>query len=327
MSISNGMRMVTDQLNDADLSKKIYKAFDEYVEGFNSEVIKEKMFPINFPILGKVNICFCVGKNTIYILYEKSQSNMPNVYLLKINESLKFAFDKLAQQIVGQGLLTRPQGLTILISLLNEKGEKRKQILFNEGERSARKEIQHIKSKNTRPIVDSILQLQEKINATLAAEIFIDKYLIIQALYEPVVTQSDLITKIQSLNLLIDKMRISEFKRLIQEGGDTLKALKSIRLLEKYLLEIATDTDKVNDIINNLRNISTLSAGYPRHEGTGINERVEQILEEIGITNKKDYSAIWLILLKLYKSTLESIVELLPNPQPNDGTREETVNK
>lgn len=58
-----------------------------------------------------------------------------------------------------------------------------------------------------------------------------------------------------------------------------LKELKPISLFETYLLKKGKNPRVVKDTLKDLRDISTLSVGYPRHAGDDINKDVNEIVQ------------------------------------------------
>jgi len=152
----------------------------------------------------------------------------------------------------------------------------------------------------THPLVDRILELQEKINQELGCDLFISDYKIIHNLKTPCLSEEDFPSHIQSLNLLIEKMRIKEL------GGS---GNKTINFIENYFRQRGKDPTL---IIENLRDISILSSGPPRHEGTDIKRRVEKVLRKWGFTQRPiDYRKLWETALKKYIESLEGFLRLL----------------
>jgi len=150
-----------------------------------------------------------------------------------------------------------------------------------------------------KPLVDELLGLQEKINEKLGCEVLIDKYKIIHDLLKPCLSREHFTHRIQNLNLLIDKMRIKQ----LGGTGD-----KTIDFLESYLRNRNINP---TSITQNLRNISVLSSGYPRHEGANINKRVKSILNKWGFDPTSiDYRKLWKAALERY---IESLKNLLKN--------------
>lgn len=147
-------------------------------------------------------------------------------------------------------------------------------------------------------LVDELLELQEKINKKLGYGLLIDKYRIIEDLLKPCTSREHFTHRIQSLNLLIDKMRIKKF------GGT---GDKTIKFLEDYLRKRKKNP---GPIIRNLRDISTLSSGYPRHEGADINERVKAVLNRWSFDQTSiDYRKLWKMSLERYIESLKNLLK------------------
>jgi len=149
-------------------------------------------------------------------------------------------------------------------------------------------------------LVDRILELQEKINQELECDLFISDYKIIKNLKTPCLSEEDFPSHIQSLSSLIQKMRIKEL------GG---RGDKTINFIENYLRQRGKDPRPVTE---NLRDISTLASGPPRHEGTGIRKSVEKVFKKWGFTQRPiDYRKLWETALKKYIESLEEFLRLL----------------
>jgi len=154
----------------------------------------------------------------------------------------------------------------------------------------------------TQSLVNRILELQEKINQELGCELLIDKYKIIHNLKTSCLSEKEFPSHIQSLNLLIEKMRIKE----LGGSGD-----KTINFIENYFRQKGKDPTPITE---NLRDISILSSGSPRHEGTDINKRVEKVLRKWGFTQKPiDYRKLWETALERYIESLEKFLQLFKN--------------
>lgn len=151
-----------------------------------------------------------------------------------------------------------------------------------------------------RSLVDELLELQEKCNEKLKCESFISNWKIVDDIRKPSTSIEYYTHRIQSLNLLIHKMRIKEL------GG---KGDETINFLEDYLRKRKKDP---RPTIQNLRDISTLSSGYPRHEGTNINERVERVLNRWGFAQTNiDYGKLWKTSLEKYIQSLKNLLNNL----------------
>ena len=172
--------------------------------------------------------------------------------------------------------------------------------------------IEQVKAGDTRRIIYDIIRLQEEANEILNREIFIDKFRIINELFGIVRNFNGFITKIQNLNLLIDKIRVRELKDLIGKDKESPRGLKSISLLEAYLLQQGKDSQITKDMLGNLRDISTLSAGYPRHEGKKINKKVNKVIRKWGFNIAKvSYPGLWRVALEKYRDFLQEFIGLL----------------
>ena len=297
---------------ESELQQKIEDLMYEYVESYRQVVTRTRIFPAYFPILTRINGCFCVGDTQLYVFYERTQSGVAKVSFLRLKEGASPSLETLANEIIGTGLLSKPSGFILPKSVLEMSPNKRKSYLEKRAEEDARSAIEQVKAGDTSKLIYDIIRLQEEANEILNREIFIDKFRIINELFGIVRDFNGFITKIQNLNLLIDKIRVRELKDLIGKDKESPRGLKSIGLLETYLIQRGRDSQITKDILGNLRDISTLSAGYPRHEGKKINKEVNEVIRKWGFNPAKvSYPVLWRVALEKYRDFLQKFIGLL----------------
>ena len=229
---------------DSELQQKIYDLMDEYVESYRKVVTGTRIYPAYFPILTRINGCFCIGDTQLYVFYERTQSGVAKVWFLPLKKGASPSLDTLANEIIGTGLLSKPSGFVLPRNVLEMDPEKRKGYLEKRAEEDARNAIEQVKAGDTRITINDIIRLQEEANEILNREIFIDKFRIINGLFGTAHNFNEFITKIQCLNLLIDKIRVRELKDLIGKDKESLDGLKSIGLLETYLIQQGKKSQK-----------------------------------------------------------------------------------
>jgi len=297
---------------DSELQQKIEDLMYEYVESYRQAVMGTRIFPAYFPILTRINGCFCVSDTQIYVFYERTQSGVAKVSFLRLKEGASPSLEALAGEIVGTGLLSKPSGFILPKNVLEMNPEERKSYLKTMAEEDARSAIEQVEAGDTSKIIYDILRLQEEANEILNREIFVDKFMIIRGLFGTVGDFNGFITKIQNLNLLIDKIRVRELKDLIGREKVIPKGLKSIGLLETYLIQKGRNSQITKDVLGNLRDISTLSAGYPRHEGKKINKEVNRVVRKWGFNLARvNYPVLWRVALEKYRDFLQEFIGLL----------------
>lgn len=300
---------------DSELQKKIFDLMDEYVEIYRKTVIEVNLPPAHFSILMKIKGCFCIGNNQLYVFYERISSGLSEVYFLKLREQASPSLKTLAAELVGKGIFSNPEGFILPRNVLEMAPDKRKDYLNQKAGEDARGTIEYIKAGDTSIIIKDIIRLQEEANKILGKEIFIDKFAIIDGLFKPARNLDEFSTRIQSLNLLIDKVKINELRDLIidnENDKESLKKLKSIGLLKAYLTKKGIGPQAVKSTLEVLQEISTLSAGPPRHEGKDINKAVNKIIKKWGFSFEKvNYPALWKLALEKYKEFLQNFINLL----------------
>jgi hypothetical protein len=297
---------------NSELEQKIEDLMYEYIESYRKVVTETRIFPVYFPILTRIDGCFCVGDTQLYVFYERTQSGIAKVSYLRLKEGASPSLETLANELIGTGHLSKPSGFILPKKVLEMSPEKRKEYLEKRAEEDARSAIEQVKAGDTSRIIYDIIRLQEEANELLNREVFIDKFRIINGLFGIIRNFNEFITKIQNLNLLIDKIRVRELKDLIGKDKESLKGLKSISLLEAYLIQQEKDSQITKDLLGNLRDISTLSAGYPRHEGKEINKEVNKVIRKWGFNLAKvSYPSLWRVALEKYRDFLQKFVGLL----------------
>lgn len=314
MSMAFGPHMIRNRSDiSVETQKKILDVFDEYVDYYRKEVDGIKLPPIYFPVLTKINGAFCVGDVSLYIFYEKITAGLPDVYFLNFKEKMNPNANALVLELSKMGLINPIGGFVLPLNILDMTKEERKQTLIKESQKDIKEIVDEIKYADTKQIVKDILNLQEKANEILSKEVFIDKYAIVEGILEPSRTFDEYSSRIQTLNLLFDKIRIDEVRKLIVEITDIdLREMKTIRLLECYLTLKGVQPLQASNIVDNLRDIAILSAGFPRHEGNNINKKVNEIMGKWGFDPQNiNFRKLWKVSLEQYKKFLENFIEAI----------------
>lgn len=312
MSKIFGMHIGYGDEVDSELQRKILDLMDEYVEIYRKVVTEANLAPVYFSILTKIKGCFCIGDNQLYVFYERIVSGLPEVYFFKLKGQANPSLQTLAIELVGKGIFVKPEGFALPRNILEMAPDKGKDYLTKKAEEDARSSIEQVKAGDTSGIIREIIRLQEEANKILDREIFIDKFIIIDGLFKPARDLDGFSSRIQNLNLLIEKVKVKDLRDLIGNNTTKLKELKSISLFETYLLKKGKDPKAVKDTLKNLRDISTLSAGYPRHEGDGINKDVNEIVKNWGFNLERvNYPGLWKLALEKYKEFLQNFINLL----------------
>jgi len=98
---------------DSELQQKINDLMYEYVESYRKVVTGTRIYPAHFPILTRINGCFCIGDTQLYVFYERTQSGIAKVSFLRLKEGASPSLETLANEIIGTGLLSKPSGFIL----------------------------------------------------------------------------------------------------------------------------------------------------------------------------------------------------------------------
>jgi len=292
--------------------ERLLGLMDEYIDSYKAVVTEAQMFPVNFPILTRITVYFAIGNDKVYIFYEQTASAIPGIHFIFSEEQSLPPFKELAKGLIGSGILSNPSGFILPRDILEMSPEKKTKYLSELAENHARNAVEQVRAGDTSGIIEDLLRLQENANKILGSEVFIDKFTIINDLFRAARNLDEFSSRIQNLNLLIDKIRTRELKDLIGDDKADYEKEKSIKLLEKYLIKRGIKKQLMGNTLKNLRDISTLSAGYPRHEGKEINKRVNKIIQSWGFNPKKvNYPGLWKSALDKYKEFFQDFIRLL----------------
>jgi len=123
---------------DSELQQKIEDLMYEYIESYRKVVTGTRIYLAYFPILTRINGCFCVGDTQLYVFYERTQSGIAKVSFLRLKEGASPSLETLANELIGKGHLSKPSGFILPKKVLEMSPEKRKGYLEKRAEEDAR---------------------------------------------------------------------------------------------------------------------------------------------------------------------------------------------